>query len=135
MLLSFSPGKLGPFGSQEPAGMEAPSSFLGGELQLLDVTAFQPKAGERKRREGLARGPADDAAEGAAPSNNGQRELPRVVHLGEKPGAFRKERCDERRRYSSSGRARASVFMLQKSMVDGLAPLLGETCGERNANL
>jgi len=40
--------------------------LLGGELMLLDVTASRAKARQRKRREGLARGSAKDAAEGVA---------------------------------------------------------------------
>ncbi len=40
--------------------------FWAASSQLLDVTASRAKTRQRKRREGLARGSAEDAAEGMA---------------------------------------------------------------------
>lgn len=92
--------------------------------------------GRRKRRKASRGAPQTMPSDGTAPCKHGQRELPRVAHLGEKPSVVSKETPA----MSEGGTAVQDVpvrqIQLQKSMNDGWCSFLpGKLGGKRNANL
>lgn len=79
----------------------------------------QKRPGKRKRRKASRGAPQTMPPDGTAPFKHGQRERPRVAHLGEKPSVVSKETSA----MSEGGTAVRGVpvrqIQLQKSRIDG----------------